>query len=59
MSNLSAGILFLIFMFVFVNLGGVVRLKFFNNLPWEEVKKVLIIANALVVIIFIAYCIFR
>ncbi len=55
MKDLSGGLFFLIFMLIFVNVGGIIRLKIFNSLPWRQINKVLIIANVLVILFFVGY----
>jgi len=59
MNDLTGGIIFLIGMLIFVNVGGIIRLNIFNSLPWQQTKKVIITANIVVVIIFIGYYIYR
>lgn len=59
MKDLTGGIIFLIVMLIFVNVGGIVRLNFFNNLPWQKTKKILIIANGVVVVFFVGFYLLR
>ena len=55
--DIAGNLVFLVIMLLVINVGGIVRLKFFNNLSWGNLKKVLIVTNGIFVVFYIAYII--
>jgi len=53
MKTLADYIIALIFTLILINVGGIVRLKVFNSLSWRKLKKVLLIINIVIVLIFV------
>lgn len=52
---LNKGIVFLIFMLAFVNIGAIVRLVIFNSISWKQLKFILIFANIIVIVFYVVY----
>lgn len=53
--NLSESLVFLLIMLMAVNLGAIVRLRFFNNISWKVLKKILVLANILLFGFYLVY----
>lgn len=53
--DIKGSLIFLVVMLLFVNFGGIIRLGFFNRMPWKELKWVLLIANILLFAYVIVY----
>ncbi len=53
--DVMGSLVFLIIMIFVINIGAIVRLKFFNNLSWKTLKWVLIIGNVILLGGYIIY----
>jgi carbon starvation protein CstA len=53
--DLFGSLVFLLIMLLVVNVGALVRLRFFNNVSWKTVKKILLIANILLFGFYLVY----
>lgn len=47
--------IFLLIMLFVVNVGAIIRLRFFNNISWKTLKWVLLVANILLFGVYIVY----
>lgn len=53
--DVIGSLVFLLIMLFVINIGAIVRLKFFNNVSWKTLKWVLIVGNIVLLGFYIIY----
>jgi hypothetical protein len=57
--NDMTDVIIILVLFIFLSLGGIVRLYVFGSLTWKETIKTIIITYLIFLLFFIIYYIFR